>query len=221
MTLRTNLLMIGVAGLGLVFGVAMAISMVEVWNYSLPKSPAMKAGWAQGQPLAPKESQPWQKTVEQRLRTFENPKSSEHHSHTENAQQDFGNTAYEDQSSSRSTETPDPNEDWHKIQTEWQTKLQLHNTEARNKEWAATTEVRLLKGLEKLASSVKFKLESVDCRTLTCTAQTRWPTRDAAKIGLGALLGHDYQEDCGVEMILTEAPQEGGSYPAILLVNCS
>ncbi len=245
MTLRTNLLIAGSAGAGIGFGVTMAILMLGAWDVSTSVRNVESPETKQAQVPHPNNSGVWEKMAEQRLRNLESEFSTLNHSIGEydmaeqrlrNLENKFsmlnrsvgehnaenGSFLMDDEyKHSITNNTPlDPIEDWNRVQSEWQSKLQAHDTDYRDSAWSAASEDNLWNGLEELASSVNFELESIDCRTTTCTAQTRWPSHDSAKLGLGAMLGHNYQEDCGVEIVLPEEATGIDSYLATILIVC-
>lgn len=115
----------------------------------------------------------------------------------------------------------DPVAEWDSLVNEWHEKIDVHKNDSRDSDWAEETENHLWNGLEELSAANHFQIEDIDCRTSTCTALTRWSSRQAAKQSLGQLLNHDYHPDCGVDIVLDENTIEQNSYLATILVNCS
>lgn len=220
MTLRINLFIVGAIAAGIGFGMSMAIMVQGARDVSTPvRNESAETNHVKISSL--KNSKVWKKTEETQLRNLQNQSSKLNRSIGEQKMEKGSDLVdREHDFSSINPAPPDPIEDWNRIQSEWQSKIQVHDTDSRDSAWAGAIEDRLWRDLEELESSVNFELESVDCRTTTCTTQTRWPSREAAKLGLGAMLSYDYQEGCGVEIVLPEEETETDSYLATVLILC-
>jgi hypothetical protein len=98
--------------------------------------------------------------------------------------------------------------------------LRRHGNEPRDARWASATERRLEADLEGVASSAKFKVVRVDCRTTTCVGILEWHSYQEAMRGYGATMRRAFSVNCAQEVLLLPPLDAAAPYQASMIFDC-
>lgn len=86
-----------------------------------------------------------------------------------------------------------------------------HDREPIDPKWGPATKRAFEEDLAKLAGDGHFEVARVDCRTTTCVADVTFGNYGAAVRDWKQLLMGRYSTNCGREVLLDDAPQDGAA----------
>jgi hypothetical protein len=96
-----------------------------------------------------------------------------------------------------------------------------HWREPQQSRWSAPAEATFQNDLAKLATTGKFTVNQVDCRTATCIATLSWASRGDAKQAMPEILHAHYQTNCGRTLHLPDATEGASTYEATVVFDCA
>jgi hypothetical protein len=102
--------------------------------------------------------------------------------------------------------------------------LEAHDKEAKDPKWAKEAERQIGDALGAFASAEghSAKVGPVDCRTTSCTAPVRWPTRAAALVEASAFVEKTADAKCARRISLPpDDSDKNGPQEATMYLDCS
>jgi len=125
-----------------------------------------------------------------------------------------------------STSTPEPAEidpvSWHAHHVANHARLIAdHEQEPLDRPWASQAETSFWADIEPVASANAFQVVDTDCRTTSCTARIRWPSRTQARDTYATLLSASYRLNCAKEILLPDADDDSQPFEAVIVFDCT
>jgi hypothetical protein len=104
-----------------------------------------------------------------------------------------------------------------------ETQLQAHRLEPTDAAWAAPASRSISADFNIMQGRRGFKVNGVNCRSHTCTADLEWPSRDLASSEWSRVLHYPYRNGCAKMLVLSPSVpgQESGPAKTTMLFDCA
>jgi hypothetical protein len=105
-------------------------------------------------------------------------------------------------------------------QQRYEAQLQQHAAEPIDPGWSRPTASLIEADVLKQAAGMSFRLERVDCRTTSCTAELEWPSLAEADREYLSLVHFPYRANCSRTVLLPPPSKAEGPLRASMLLDC-
>lgn len=98
--------------------------------------------------------------------------------------------------------------------------LANHDREAKDPKWSEASETSVHGILDKIADTLHFRVDRVDCRMTTCTAELGWTDYSSAQKSIDQLITDRTGFNCGTEIFMPRPDDPSRPYSATLVYDC-